>query len=302
MKTNKITEVSKKYSKDKLVINSITDLLKLPINKINNSKIENFSGIYFDKIYEEAIKTEYPYEGNKSSKSSQTQTLNKNLKQKEKLVITPKLRPQNKNTLINRETNNKILNIKHYYDDDTEIPPNKNRIEYKSVQKKNQKEVFPKDDDTQDNDLDTERNELYLKPSKNNKENIKKRKSSEIPINKIIFSINYNSSYGEEVAVLGSLSKLGLWQLNGALPLSWNEGNVWTGEINIEDDDWQNFEFKFIVVEKGIIKRWEDGENNLMNFDEVIKNIISNKVGRYNKYKYEYNKNEETLSIKCHWH
>ena len=228
--------------------------------------------------------------------------MNKNLRQKEKLVITPKLRPQNKNTLINRETNNKILNIKHYYDDDTEIPPNKNRIEYKSVQKKNQKEIYPKDDDTQDNDLDTEKIELYLKPSKNNKENIKKRKSSEIPINKIIFSINYNSSYGEEVAVLGSLSKLGLWQLNGALPLSWNEGNVWTGEINIEDDDWQNFEFKFIVVEKGIIKRWEDGENNLMNFDEVIKNIISNKVGRYNKYKYEYNKNEEALSIKCHWH
>ena len=67
MKTNKITEVSKKYSKDKLVINSITDLLKLPINKINNSKIENFSGIYFDKIYEEAIKTEYPYEGIQSN-------------------------------------------------------------------------------------------------------------------------------------------------------------------------------------------------------------------------------------------
>ena len=302
MKSNNIIAESKKYSNKKLVINSITDLLKLPINKISNSKIENFIGIYFDKIYEEAIKSEYTYEGNNHLKSGQTQTLNKNLKQKEKLVITPKLRTQNKNTSINNETNNKILNIKHYYEDDTEIPPNKNRIEYKNDKKKNQKEVFPKDDDTQDNDFDTERNELYLKPSKNNKENIKKIKNSEIPINKIIFSINYNSSYGEEVAVIGSLAKLGLWKLSGALPLSWNEGNVWMGEINIEDDDWQNFEFKFIVVEKGMIKRWEDGENNLMNFDELIKNIISNKVGRYNKYKYEYNKNEETLSIKCHWH
>ena len=287
MKSNKITAESKKYSNKKLVINSITDLLKLPINKISNSKIENFSGIYFDKIYEEAIKSEYTIEGNKHLKSGQTQTLNKNIKQKEKLVIIPKLSSQN---------------IKHYYEDDTEIPQNKNRIEYKNVKKKNQKEVYPKDDDTQDNDLDTERNELYLKPMKNNKENTKKRKNSEVPINKIIFSINYNSSYGEEVAVIGSLAKLGLWELRGALPLSWNEGNVWIGEINIEDDDWQNFEFKFIVVEKGIIKRWEDGENNLMNFDELIKNIISNKVGRYNKYKYEYNKNEEILSIKCHWH
>ena len=67
MKTNKITEVSKKYSKDKLVINSITDLLKLPINKINNSKIENFSGIYFDKLYEEAIKSETQTETEESS-------------------------------------------------------------------------------------------------------------------------------------------------------------------------------------------------------------------------------------------
>ena len=302
MKTNKINKESKKYSKEKLVINSITDLLKLPINKISNSKLENFSGIYFNQIYEEAIKSEYPYEGNKSSKSSQTQKLNKNSKPKEKLGIVPKLRITNKNILINKETNFNALNIKHYYDEDTSIPPNKNREEYKNIKKKDQKEAYPKDDDTQDNDLDTDRNEINLHPSKTPKENIKKRKSSEIPINKIIFSINYNSSYGEDVAVLGSLSKLGLWELSGALPLSWNEGNVWTGEINIEDDDWQNFEFKFIVVEKGIIKRWEDGENNLMNFDELIKNIISNKVGRYNKYKYEYNKNEETLSIKCHWH
>lgn len=43
---------------EKIVINSITDLLKIPIHKINHSKLENFSGLYFDKIYEEAIKSE----------------------------------------------------------------------------------------------------------------------------------------------------------------------------------------------------------------------------------------------------
>jgi hypothetical protein len=89
--------------------------------------------------------------------------------------------------------------------------------------------------------------------------------------------------------------------LSGALPLKWNEGNIWTGEINLEDEDYQNFEFKFIVVEKGKIKLWEYGENNVIIFDELINNILSNKIGRYNKYKYEYNKNEETLFIKCHW-
>ena len=98
------------------------------------------------------------------------------------------------------------------------------------------------------------------------------------------------------------MAKLGLWELNGALPLKWNEGNIWTGEINVEDEDWHNFEFKFIVVERGKIKLWENGENNMINFDELINNILSNKIGRYNKYKYEYNKSDETLAIKCHWH
>ena len=41
--------------KEKIVINSITDLLKIPIHKLNNSNLENISGEYFDKIYQEAI-------------------------------------------------------------------------------------------------------------------------------------------------------------------------------------------------------------------------------------------------------
>ena len=289
MKTDSIKKENNILTQDKIVINSISDLLKIPINKINNSKIEDFSGIYFNKIYEEAIKDESKNEYNKSSTSDKIQILNKNLKQNDKIVISPKLKIINKNAQIKKENNS----IKYYYDDDTEIPINKHRKEYNYIKDKSQKEnIYSKNEDIQDNKNELN-SELIIK---------KKRKNSEIPINKIIFSINYNSIFGEEVAILGSLSKLGLWKLNGALKLKWSEGNVWIGEINIEDEDWKNFEFKFIVIEKGIIKRWEQGENNLINFDELIKNILSNKIGRYNKYKYEYNKNEATLYIKCHWH
>ena len=289
MKTDSIKKENNILTQDKIVINSISELLKIPINKINNSKIEDFSGIYFNKIYEEAIKDESKNEYNKSSTSDKIQILNKNLKQNDKIVISPKLKIINKNAQIKKENNS----IKYYYDDDTEIPINKHRKEYNYIKDKSQKEnIYSKNEDIQDNKNELN-SELIIK---------KKRKNSEIPINKIIFSINYNSIFGEEVAILGSLSKLGLWKLNGALKLKWSEGNVWIGKINIEDEDWKNFEFKFIVIEKGIIKRWEQGENNLINFDELIKNILSNKIGRYNKYKYEYNKNEETLSIKCHWH
>ena len=290
MKTNKNKKESKKLSQEKIVINSITDLLKIPINKIHNSKIENFSGEYFDKIYEEVIKNE------SQPLSNETNTDFKDLNQKGKEVDLNNI---NKN--LPKKENNSINVIKPYYEEDMDIPKNKYRLEYKNnLNLKNNQ----KDEDTEDNDDENFKKNDFDTPymtSPPQKEN-QKRKNSPIPINKIIFSVNYNSKFGEEVAILGSLAKFGLWELSGALPLKWNEGNIWTGEINVEDEDWQNFEFKFIVVENGKIKFWERGENNIINFDELIKNILSNKIGRYNKYKYEYNKTDETLSIKCHWH
>ena len=290
MKTNKNKKESKKLSQEKIVINSITDLLKIPINKIHNSKIENFSGEYFDKIYEEVIKNE------SQPLYKETDTNNKDLNQNGKEVDSNNI---NKN--IPKKENNCINIIKPYYEEDIDIPKNKYRLEYKNnLNLKNNQ----KDEDTEDNDDEnSKKNDFdtpYMTPPPS-KEN-PKRKNSPISINKIIFSVNYNSKFGEEVAILGSLAKFGFWELSGALPLKWNEGNIWTGEINVEDEDWQNFEFKFIVVENGKIKFWESGENNIINFDELIKNILSNKIGRYNKYKYEYNKTDETLSIKCHWH
>ena len=266
MKTNKNKKESKKLSQEKIVINSITDLLKIPINKIHNSKIENFSGEYFDKIYEEVIRNE------SQPSSNETQTLNKDLQKKGKEIDSQKIKN------IPKKENNSVNIIKPYYEEDVDIPKNKYRLEYKNKSNYNQK-----DEDTEDNDdekfgkddFDTP----YMTPPPP-KEN-PKRKNSPIPINKIIFSVNYNSKFGEEVAILGSLPKLGLWELSGALPLKWNEGNIWTGEINIEDEDWQNFEFKFIVVEKGKIKLWENGENNMINFDELINNLFYNLIFNY---------------------
>jgi hypothetical protein len=43
---------------EKVRIENAADLFKLPINLIKNTKIYNFHGKYFDKIYEEAMKIE----------------------------------------------------------------------------------------------------------------------------------------------------------------------------------------------------------------------------------------------------
>ena len=131
---------------------------------------------------------------------------------------------------------------------------------------------------------------------------VNENKQSFYVINKIIFSIKYNSLFGEEVLVLGSISKLGFWDLRRGLPLKWNEGNIWIGEISLDKNDLKNFEFKFVVVEKGNIKFWESGTNNIINFEELINKMKNNKVGRYNKYNYEYNENNKSLFIKCSWY
>ena len=46
------------YIPQKVVINNSADLFKLPVSTIKNTKIYNFSGKYFNEIYEEALKIE----------------------------------------------------------------------------------------------------------------------------------------------------------------------------------------------------------------------------------------------------
>ena len=55
-----------------------------------------------------------------------------------------------------------------------------------------------------------------------------------IRINKIIFSIIYDTTFGEEVGILGSMPNLGNWNQTGIFYLKWNNGNIWMGEIPIE--------------------------------------------------------------------
>ena len=46
------------YYPRKVIINNTADLYKLPVDVIKKSKIYNFSGDYFNEIYEEALKLE----------------------------------------------------------------------------------------------------------------------------------------------------------------------------------------------------------------------------------------------------
>ena len=43
---------------NKIILENSTDLYKLSLNVLKNTKIYNYKGKYFDKIYEEALKIE----------------------------------------------------------------------------------------------------------------------------------------------------------------------------------------------------------------------------------------------------
>ena len=383
---------------EKIIINSITDLLKIPIHKINHSKLENFSGLYFDKIYQEAIKSENNQDSDdipSPKKAPVTKSKKKVHKEKKakaheysKNENLSQHRNKNKSKKINSNenkknyisNNKKDIDTKEFYNEELEVglpevEPEKDsdndqfrqeikndninviqnkvkkKMSTKKVSKKKHKKgkninITPIDDDQQQDFKVNNLNNNYITPLPSNRQvymygqmvtpgneddsddfydknkyymptptptptpmgiydNEDKKENTENPIyplNRIIFSIDYNSLFGEEVGILGSSPKLGLWNLSDALLLKWNFGNMWTGEINVEVEDLQDFEFKFVIIENNKIKYWESGNNNIVNFTGLINEFQFNKIGRYNKYEYEYNQNDGTLKIKCHWH
>jgi hypothetical protein len=218
---------------EKMIINKTSDLLKIPLYILNNSKIQNFSGIYFEEIYQEAIKDEILSE---TDDSSQNKKINK----------SPKKESNSNQTLKNMNSLNNLID-KKIYSGEEEIALTLNQIK------------------------------------------------------KIKFNIQYNTNFGEEVAILGSIPLLGFWKLEGKFKLKWNEGNIWTGEIDMNKDNMKYFEFKFVIIEKNNIKLWENGNNNIFGYEDIIKNVQKNRIGKYDKYTYEYDKNEKLLILKCNW-
>ena len=132
----------------------------------------------------------------------------------------------------------------------------------------------------------------------NKKLNINKEQTeNNIVINSINFEIKYNSTFGEEVGILGSITDLGNWNTNKIFYLGWNSGNIWRGKINI-NKPYINFEFKFIIAVNRSIKEWETGDNNKINFDSLLNEIKYKKNGYFDKYEYMYDSTNKELNIK----
>ena len=125
-------------------------------------------------------------------------------------------------------------------------------------------------------------------------------KENIIVINSINFEIKYDTTYGEEIGILGSITDLGNWNINNIFYLGWNYGNIWKGKIDI-NKPYINIEFKFVITFNREIKKWENGYNNRIIFDALLNEIRYKKNGFYDKYEYCYDNINKELYIKCRW-
>jgi hypothetical protein len=287
-----------KNENNHLVIEKLTDLLKLSPEKLKNAKYSDFSGKYFEQINDEVIKLESKPKIQKIQKNNLNQQIianenernfqNQN-KYKERSNIFEKNIEDNKiNTDIYVNNINNIKNRVHY---------NKNEdkeeyiLQYKSLGRplsQNNNNICSL------RSIDNIPIVGYNNYNLNNGENI-------YPIRKIIFNIYYNTIFGQEIGISGSNEQLGNWDKNRILFLNWSEGNKWEGELDLDEDNLEDFEFKFVLCQNKNIIFWEPGENNNVYFSALINEIKEYPKGRYNKYQYEYNKEDGELLLKCNW-
>ena len=284
-----------KNESNHLVLEKLTDLLKLSPEKLKNAKYSDFSGKYFEQINDEVIKLENKPKNPKIQRNNLNQQININ---KNKINFQNQSKYEENSNTFNNNIEDNIINTDIYAN-------NINNMIKRNHYNNNEEEYVPQYKSlgisiSQNNNIGVLRSidNIPIARYKNYNNN---DGDDEYPIRKIIFNIYYNTIFGQEIGISGSNEQLGNWDKNQLLYLNWSEGNKWEGELDLDEDNLQDFEFKFVLCQNKNIIFWEPGENNNVYFSALINEIKEYPKGRYNKYQYEYNKEDGELLLKCKW-
>ena len=258
----------------KIVLNKKEDLNKISFTDLKNAKLSDFSGDYYNFIYETALNIEQQNPEEKESLMIFSNTKNEdeespNKTRSENVGIKKKKKKERENTDNNNKIINNNINNNLYFSQENYNIYNNNTIKSKTKTSKSKK-VFK--------------------------------------VNKITFQMNYNTKPGEDLGVIGSVSELGNWDQNRALRMSWNDGNIWKASINYNFEREKEFEFKFIFIENGRVKRWEDGNNRKLGFNQ-LKDIIEPNIKEEFFVEFKnidnkdiiYDHKEGNITIICSW-
>ena len=248
-----------KKKEEKIVIDNLGDLLKIPFSKLSNAKFSNFSGKYFEQIYKDTIA----------------------------LIENECFNNDNNNIQICSENNSEINNKEDISNSNFSINNNCTNINLNN-------ENLNFNIININNESNEGMNSNFVDKDMNNKIFDK----GFFPLKKITFNINYKTKFGEEIGILGNIDYLGNWNTNKVFKLKWTNGNLWVGSISINEDNLIDFEFKFILLYHNKIIKWESGNNNKFSFNDIYQKLIQQNNGKYSKYSYKYLEDELILNCK----
>ena len=275
--------MDKNRNSDKNIINieTISDLHKIPFNIIKSKKIYEFKGKYFEKLYKEALELE---KKESEKKSSIKFVYIKKPKEKEKEKLNDK-NCENKIKIKNKTSKDLINNLKNENS-------NKNKKSKDNIEFRNKKNSFEIDIINENIDLigRLRINSCHIP-----------RKKKELKIKNIDFQINYNTKIGEEIGLIGSIKELGCWDKNKLLRMHWADGNIWKTTIDFSFIENDSFEYKYVLIEKGEIKAWENGNNRLFNHSEFKQLISKNRNKNIYENDYDYIAKENKIVLKNIW-
>ena len=275
--------MDKNRNSEKNIINieTVSDLHKIPFNIIESKKLYEFKGKYFDKIYQEALELEKKESEKETSIKfvyCQKPKENKNVKNK---------KSEYKVKIKNKTSKDIINNIKN--DNSNKIKKSKDNIDLNFKNKKNSFEI----------DILNENIDLVGRFRINSCHIPRKKK--ELKIKKIDFKINYDTKMGEEIGLIGSIKELGCWNKDKLLRMHWTDGNIWETTIDFSFVEINSFEYKFVLIENGEIKEWENGNNRIFNHNEFKQLISKYKNKNVNESDYDYIVKDNKIVLKCIW-
>ena len=287
----------------KIKINTKLDLNKIPLKILLHENLSNFEGDYFKKLYEEAEEEE-------------KKELQSNYTILEEIILPNTAENKNKDNKTNQQSppeQQVIIEQKK----NEEKKPKKDNEENKENKKMNKNKKQVKVSSKSDNVIKEVKGIKYVKNDENNllnnhlineqkKEQKPTNKDNDFIIKKIYFEIKYDTQMGESMAIIGSIDKLGYWDINRALYLNWNEGNIWNTSFDYNEKN--DFEYKFILIENGQVKEWENGINRKFIYQQIESLIEPNlSIGNIIKLKnilrqsWEYDHNNYSLKIISEW-
>ena len=299
-----------KSNSKKVVINTKEDLNKLSISILKNTKIFDFTGDYFDFIYQRALGLEKNPTEKESLLTSNSLLVNKNLNKKVPLKDTSKTA---KIIKAAKKATKKIANISSNIQKKKEEKKNNDKTNINNNLFFNQDNYNSYNNNNvinNNNDInDYENQSLPLASSNKYNNDLGMQPLVKIlKIDKIVFQMKYNTLPGEDLGVIGSIEELGMWDQNKALKLVWNNGNVWKTKINFNFSRTNSFEFKFIFISNGRVKQWEDGSNRKLIYEQLKEMVEPNikegylvELKNVNGNNIIYNHKDNSLTVVCDW-